>query len=108
MITVKKNITYAISKEDFKKLFSRKKNNTFTAKGKEALYLHFMSEEEDYRDEVEIKPRKIFKDYKEYANIEDFQKAYNEPAYDTIEEIGKSFEIIRIDNGGFIVVDEDY
>lgn len=79
------------------------KDNNFSYEGKRALFDYLESYEEDTGEEKELDVIGLCCEYREYANLEEFQSDYNADDYKTIEDVGEKTTVIRIDDTAFII-----
>ena len=81
-------------------------HENFTQDGAITLmgYLDETNEKAYGEGPIEYDPIAFWRDYSEYADIEEFQKDYGEE-YETIEDIEDITTVISIKDGGFIIED---
>lgn len=80
------------------------RKDTFSYAGLKALFEYLEQYEEDSGEEVELDVIALCCEYTEYENLKEFQDAYSEE-WKTLEDIEDSTQVIRIDNGRFIIQD---
>ncbi len=92
-----------ITRSEFHSRFEAIRPENFSYGGLEALFDYLESYEQDTGDEIELDVIGLCCDYTEYENLAEFQEAYSETEYDSIEKIEDETTVIRIAGEGFIV-----
>ena len=74
----------------------------FSYEGRKALFDYLEQYEEDTGLEVELDVIALCCEYSEYENLAEFQKDYSKD-YESIEDIEKDTQVIKIDDESFII-----
>ena len=86
-----------IDKYDFERAFVAIRPDNFSRAGLDALFAELTMLENDQGEELELDVIAICCDWTEYANLKEFQEAYDD-TYETIEQISDEHWLIPIDN----------
>lgn len=77
------------------------RKSDFSYEGLCALFDYLEELEYETGREIEFKPVTLSCEYREYANIAEFQREYS--GYETMSEIEAATTVIPVDGGGFII-----
>ena len=93
-----------INQNDFHDAFIHLNRETnFTYAGRDALYDYVTELEEDIGNEIELDVIAICCEYTEYADLEEFKKAYPDIEVEEIDDISDYTTVIRVDDESFII-----
>jgi len=98
-----KTMKSTVNESQFIDAFTKmNRENNFSYEGRKALFDYLEQYEQDTDTEVELDVIALCCEYSEYANLAEFQKDYSKD-YESIEDIEKDTQVIRIDDEAFII-----
>ncbi len=91
-----------VSKSDFRDAFQAIRPDNFSYEGLGAMFDELTMTENDQGEELELDVIAICCDWTEYANLKEFQEAYDD-TFETIEQISDEHWLIPVGDDAFIV-----
>ena len=92
-----------INEYDFSKAFHNMgRGEQFSSSGLDALFKYFEMLEDSVSEPIELDVIAICCEYAEYDSLEEFQEDYSSE-YESIDDIERETEVIRIDDDSFII-----
>ena len=93
-----------INEYDFSKAFHNMgRGEQFSSSGLDALFKYFQMLEDSVSEPIELDVIAICCEYAEYDSLAEFQEDYGSE-YESIDDIERETEVIRIDDDSFIIV----